>query len=68
MRREEKLVAATQRYKAALADFQAATTLVIEAIRAGKRVTKDQFEREANARKDLLMARELVARLSRKQD
>jgi hypothetical protein len=42
MRLEEKLAAAHQRYKAALAKFQAATTPVVEALRTGKRVTKYQ--------------------------
>ena len=54
-----------QRYKAALADFEAATNLVVERIRAGKRVTKAQFEREAGARRELLAARKLMTRLSR---
>jgi hypothetical protein len=42
MRLEEKLAAAHQRYKAALVELQAATTLVVEALRTGKRVTKYQ--------------------------
>jgi hypothetical protein len=62
---EKELAAATERYKAALAEFDVATTVVIEGIRAGKRVTKAQFEREAIARNELLAARKLVTRLTR---
>ena len=62
---EQELAAATERYKAALAEFDAATTVVIEGIRAGKRLTKVQFEREASARSELLAARKLMTRLSR---
>ena len=65
MRLEKELAAATDRYRAALAEFDVATTVVIEGIRAGKRVTKAQFEREASARSELLAARTLVTRLTR---
>ncbi len=64
MLQEEKLAAATQRYKAALAEFEAATTLVVEGIRASKRMTKAEFEREATARSELVAARKLLTRLS----
>jgi len=62
---EEQLAAATERYKSALAEFEAATTVVVEGIRAGKRMTKVHFQREMDARRELLAARKLMTRLAR---
>jgi hypothetical protein len=62
---EEQWAAATSQYEAALGEFRAATGAIIDRLKASQPVTEADWQREQDARTQLLEARELVTRLDR---
>jgi hypothetical protein len=62
---DEQWEAATSRFRAALAEFEAATGAVIAGLKTSEPISDAHWQRERQARNQVMAARDLVARLAR---
>jgi hypothetical protein len=62
---EEQWAAATAQYEAALGEFRTATGAIVNRLKTSNPITDADWQRELEARTQLLEARELVTRLDR---
>jgi hypothetical protein len=62
---DEQWAAAMRRYEAAIVEFQSATAVVIDSLKAGRTITQIDVEREQQARAEVVDARQAVVRLGR---